>query len=156
MYKYKELGIPPFKKESFTTMDTPSNSALAEVITKAVNDAIQAHKTKSSRQGFKTILPANLGTSTVESFTTESNLNDTDKYGDYAGEIGDSSALDTAQGKLDEYESMVEERTRLEDKIREMENPNTDVEIQSTSTIYMTLILTAVGTSMLYYFFKKL
>ena len=155
MYKYKELGIPPFKKESFTTMDAPSNSALAEVITKAVNDAIQAHKTKPSRQGFKTILPANLGTSTVESFTIESDLNK-NKYGDYAVEIGDSSTLDTAQANLDKYESMVEERTRLEDKIREMENPNTDVEIQSTSTIYMTLILTAVGTSMLYYFFKKL
>ena len=51
---------------------------------------------------------------------------------------------------------MKKKRGNLEEKMEEMENGDTDVNLQTESTVYTTLLITALGTSLLYFLFRKI
>ena len=75
---------------------------------------------------------------------------------DYMVEINDGDNVDAVNDVVKNYEEMKEKREILEEKMEEMEKEDTDINLQTESTIYTTLLMTALGTSLLYYFFRKL
>ena len=64
--------------------------------------------------------------------------------------------LSGVKAKIAEYDQMKKKRGNLEEKMEEMENGDTDVNLQTESTVYTTLLITALGTSLLYFLFRKI
>lgn len=97
---------------------------------------------------------------TYEPFTTETEFNalniGDDNILTYMQEINDDTNVNKVNNVVKNYEEMKEKRDNLEEKIEEMKKQDTDVNLQTESTIYTTLLITALGTSLLYYFFRKL
>ena len=97
---------------------------------------------------------------TYEPFTTETSFNalniGSDNILSYMQEVNDDTNVNEVNNVVKNYEKMKEKRDNLEEKIEEMKKQDTDVNLQTESTIYTTLLITALGTSLLYYFFRKL
>lgn len=97
---------------------------------------------------------------TYEPFTTETSFNalniGTSGILTYMQEINNGDNVNAVNNVVKNYEEMKEKRDNLEEKIEEMKKQDTDVNLQTESTIYTTLLITALGTSLLYYFFRKL
>ena len=70
-------------------------------------------------------------------------------------EINDGEGLDDVNNTVAEYDEMKKKRDNLEEKMEEMEKEDTDVNLQTESTVYTTLLITALGTSLLYFFSEK-
>jgi chromosome segregation ATPase len=75
---------------------------------------------------------------------------------DFIDEINDGAGLDDVNNTVAEYDEMKKKRDNLEEKMEEMEKEDTDVNLQTESTVYTTLLITALGTSLLYFFFRKI
>ena len=97
---------------------------------------------------------------TYEPFTTEASFNalniGSDNILSYMQEVNDGDNVNKVNIVVKNYEKMKEKREILEEKMEEMKKQDTDVNLQTESTIYTTLLITALGTSLLYYFFRKL
>lgn len=97
---------------------------------------------------------------TYEPFTTETSFDalniGSDNILSYMQEVNDDTNVNEVNNVVKNYEEMKEKRDNLEEKIEEMKKQDTDVNLQTESTIYTTLLITALGTSLLYYFFRKL
>lgn len=97
---------------------------------------------------------------TYEPFTTEASFNalniGNDNILSYMQEVNDGDNVNKVNIVVKNYEKMKEKREILEEKMEEMKKQDTDVNLQTESTIYTTLLITALGTSLLYYFFRKL
>lgn len=97
---------------------------------------------------------------TYEPFTTEASFNalniGTSGILTYMQEVNDGDNVNEVNIVVKNYEKMKEKREILEEKMEEMKKQDTDVNLQTESTIYTTLLITALGTSLLYYFFRKL
>ena len=95
-----------------------------------------------------------------EPFTTEASFNELNIGSEsilyYMQEINNGTNVNAVNNVVKNYEEMKEKREILEEKMEEMEKQDTDVNLQTESTIYTTLLITALGTSLLYYFFRKL
>ena len=96
----------------------------------------------------------------ASNLTTEASFN-TLIYGEenilkYMQEINYGTNVNAVNNVVKNYEEMKEKREILEEKMEEMEKEDTDINLQTESTIYTTLLITALGTSLLYYFFRKL
>ena len=73
----------------------------------------------------------------------------------YIEEISDGAGLTDVTAIVAEYDKMKKKRDNLEEKMEEMEKEDTDVNLQTESTVYTTLLITALGTSLLYFFSEK-
>jgi hypothetical protein len=97
---------------------------------------------------------------TYEPFTTQSSFDaltiGQDSILTYMQEINNGTNVNAVNNVVKNYEEMKEKREILEEKMEEMEKEDTDINLQTESTIYTTLLITALGTSLLYYFFRKL
>jgi hypothetical protein len=96
-----------------------------------------------------------------ENFTTNEADFDAIDYGrtnilGYIQEINGNSGKPTVTATVAEYDEMKKKRDNLEEKMEEMEKEDTDVNLQTESTVYTTLLITALGTSLLYFFFRKI
>lgn len=121
-------------EDSFVNFNKPPET-MTNAIQKAVKEAMsKPKKLNETKEGFST---------------------DADLANDING-TNNGSELADANRIVDKYYEMTEKREEMESKIEEMETPSTDIDIQHNSTVYMTLVLTVLGTSVLYYFFKKL
>ena len=91
--------------------------------------------------------------------TTEISFNDLTSQTEltvYIEEISDGAGLTDVTAIVAEYDKMKKKRDNLEEKMEEMEKEDTDVNLQTESTVYTTLLITALGTSLLYFFFRKI
>ena len=130
--KMKDRLFP--MEDSFVNFNKPPET-MTNAIQKAVKEAMSKPKKLNE---------------TKEGFATAADL-----ANDINGTTNGSDLAD-ANGIVEDYYEMTEKREEMESKIEEMETPSTDIDIQHNSTVYMTLVLTVLGTSVLYYFFKKL
>tara|TARA_B110000503_G_C7080079_1_gene384773 strand:- start:626 stop:1060 length:435 start_codon:yes stop_codon:yes gene_type:complete len=92
-------------------------------------------------------------------FTDQTNFNalfNPSNIDAYITEINTTSNVNSVKAKVLEYEQMKEKRDNLEEKMEEMEKEDTDVNLQTESTVYTTLLITALGTSLLYFLFRKI
>jgi len=90
--------------------------------------------------------------------TTEISFNDLTSQTEltvYIEEISDGAGLTDVTAIVAEYDKMKKKRDNLEEKMEEMEKEDTDVNLQTESTVYTTLLITALGTSLLYFFSEK-